>query len=1419
MKRIQDILPDITPPEPFDKAEVVGFSLDKKARSIEMALSVPEVENEGTFAKLRRDICNFYRLDLCEITKYYPSAEATEAFFERYYPVLSEEIGRRIPALKYVLMGSRWALSEGALTITVIHGGTDILTLERAEEKLHTLILDQTSLSLAVTFLDELEEVDMPVLPEVALPTEKPAKKHTVQKDFGGDVLVGKPIRGTVLPIAELDELTGDLIVKGEVLSAEARELRNGKKVLIKFILADKTGAVGCKFFAAKDKAETLMDELLPGKDSYKAVCVQGTLQNDIYEHDMIISVRSMERAVIKVRGDDEPVKRVELHCHTQMSAMDAVCSASSIVRRAVEWGMSAVAITDHGVVQAYPEALKAKGKNPIKILYGVEGYLVPDEVDAVTNATSYPLTEEFVVFDIETTGLDKSRDAITEIGAVKMKGDEVTERFSSFVNPGRHIPQNITELTGITDDMVKDAPDEKTAVAAFLDFCGGAPVIAHNAKFDTGFIRVAAQKHGLQFDNPILCTLIMAQALLSDELKKFKLNIIADYLNIDNPNHHRAVNDAEVTGAIWAEFRSRLSAMEVTSIDGINKALGGRIDIRKTKNCYHVVILIKEFKGVKNLYKIISESHLKYFGRTPRIPKSLLQKYRDGLIVGSACEAGELYRAMVAGRSEAELEAIASFYDYLEIQPLKNNAFMIREGTVRSEAELIEFNKRILALGDKLGKLTVATCDTHFLDPEDEVYRRILMDAKGFEDADNQAPLYFRNTREMLDEFRYLGDRAYEVVIENTNKIADMIEDIVPIKDGNYPPSIENSAEELKELCYEKAYRLYGDPLPEFVRDRLERELNPIIEHGYDVMYMIAQKLVKKSIDDGYIVGSRGSVGSSFVAFLSGITEINSLPAHYLCPQCRYLEFPKVAPGMSGCDMESKSCPQCGTPLKKEGHDIPFETFLGFNADKVPDIDLNFSGEYQTKAHKYTEVLFGEGYVFKAGTIGTVAEKTAFGYVKKYFEKRGIQVRNAEVERLKIRCTGVKRTTGQHPGGVIVCPKTLDIHDFTPVQHPADDPESDVITTHFDYHSIHDNLLKLDILGHDDPTVIRMLEDLTGTKVQDIELDDPETMSLFSSTKALGVTPEAIASPVGTYGIPEFGTRIVRNMLVETKPKSFSELIRISGLSHGTDVWFGNAQELVQSKTCTLNSCICTRDDIMAYLISMGLPNGVAFKIMESVRKGKGLSDEWQALMREHNVPEWYIDSCLKIKYMFPKAHAAAYVTNAFRIAWYKVHRPVEYYIAYFSIRADEFDYDMMTRGYDYTCDKIAELEKLGKEASAREKNLQTILEICREMYARGIEFEPISLYRSDATKFVKSESGKIIPPLSSIANLGAGAAKQIVSARNDGGGEFFSIEDIRQRAHVGKSITDLLAAAGVLRGMNESSQTTLFENLDENA
>ena len=1023
-------------------------------------------------------------------------------------------------------------------------------------------------------------------------------------------------------------------------------------------------------------------------------------------------------------------------------------------------------------------------------------------------------LNREFVVFDIETTGLSAAKDAITEIGAVKIKDREIVDRFQTFVNPERPIPPRITELTGITDDMVKDAPVAEDALKNFFDFASGCVLVAHNATFDTGFMKQGAKNYGLEYTFPHIDTLELARCTV-EGVKNYKLDTLTKHFQVKLTNHHRAIDDAVATGEVFLELLNILDEKGITEVDKFNIALAGKADIKSLRP-YHCIILVKTQKGMRNLYNLISKSHLEYFHRHPRIPKSLLQQYREGLLVGSACEAGEVYRTILDNPYNLDYDGInnlIAFYDYLEIQPLGNNAFLVRNGTVESDEDLKYINKTIIELGKRSNKLTVATCDVHFLNPEDEVFRRILMAGQGFDDADDQAPLFLRTTDEMLREFDYLGTKlAREVVIENTNKIADMIEEgIVPVPPDKAPPEIPNSDEILRSSTYEKAQRLYGENLPAIVKDRIDVELNSIISNGYSVLYVIAQKLVRKSNSDGYVVGSRGSVGSSLVAYMSDITEVNSLCPHYICPNCKHHEFINDGSVGSGCDMEDKVCPECGTLMDKDGHDIPFETFLGFSGDKEPDIDLNFSGDYQGRAHKYIEELFGSTHVFRAGTIGTVAEKTAYGFVKKYYEGKGQYVSNAEIERLVKGCTGVKRTTGQHPGGIIVVPKSRDVHEFSPIQHPADDTESDIITLHFDYHSIDSNLLKLDILGHDDPTVIRMLRDLTGIDPVTVPMGDPMTMSLFTGTEALGVTPEAINSPVGTFAVPEFGTKFVRQMLVDTKPTTFSELVRISGLSHGTDVWLNNAQDLVRQGICTLKDAICTRDDIMVYLIHHGVENAKAFKIMESVRKGKGLTEEFEEIMREHDVPDWYIKSCKKIKYMFPKAHAVAYVTSAYRIAYFKVHHPKEFYCAYFTVRADEFDAELMARGELVARESLKTLEakEAAKEASAKDGNVMTILEVVIEMYARGITFDKIDLYKSDATKFVPTETG-ILPPLNALAGVGTNAAKAIAEAR--GGEVFDSIEDLQQRSKANKTVIEVMRKAGILDGLPESSQMDFF-------
>ena len=1051
-----------------------------------------------------------------------------------------------------------------------------------------------------------------------------------------------------------------------------------------------------------------------------------------------------------------------------------------------------------------------------MKVIYGVEAYLAPDKNAIVTDAKGQSIDTTYCVLDLETTGFSATTEKITEIGIMKFKDGEVIDQFSCFVNPEKHIPQRVSEVTNITDDMVKDAETIDKVFPKMLEFLGDSVIVAHNAGFDVGFLKQNAKRLGHKFDYTYLDTLSLAKDLFPD-YKKYKLGKIADNLGIKVEVAHRALDDVDTTVKVFKVMLKMLKergAKKLEDIEQVSSTEEAKKEGYKKLKTYHAIILAKNYVGLRNLYKLVSLSHIKYFYRKPRILKSLLEKYREGLILGSACEAGELYQAIELGKTDEEIEEIAEFYDYLEIQPIGNNNFLIRNETVKDEEALRDINRKIVDLGEKLNKPVVATCDVHFMDPQDEVYRRILEAGQGYADADTQAPLYLRTTEEMLEEFKYLGEeKAYEVVVINTNKISDMCDRISPISPEKCPPHIPGCEQTIKDIAYSKAHELYGNPLPQIVQERLDKELDSIIKNGFSVMYIIAQKLVWKSNEDGYIVGSRGSVGSSFVANMTGITEVNSLPPHYRCPNCKFSDFTDYG-YKNGFDLPDKECPKCGHRLDKDGMDIPFETFLGFNGDKEPDIDLNFSGEYQAKAHKYTEVIFGKGTTFKAGTIGTVADKTAFGYVKKYFEERNIPINRAETQRLAAGCTGIKRTTGQHPGGIIVVPKGREIYEFCPVQHPADDANSDIITTHFDYHSIDQNLLKLDILGHDDPTMIRMLQDITGKDPTKVPLDDKATMSIFSSTDALGVTKEQIHSEVGSFGVPEFGTKFVRGMLVDTRPTTFDELIRISGLSHGTDVWLGNAQSLIEAGTVTLQDAICCRDDIMIYLIKMGLPPNPAFKIMETVRKGKALKDpakweEYKKMMKEHDVPDWYIKSCEKIKYMFPKAHAAAYVTNAFRIAWFKVHEPLAYYASYFSIRADEFDSDCMIFGKEKVKNKMKEIDLQGNNASTKDKNMYAILELVLEMYERGLEFLPMDLYKSHSTKFLV-EDGKIRPPLNSIPGLGTVAAEGIINARKDG--KFMSIDDLKIRSKVGNSVTDLLKNYGCLEGMSQSNQMSLF-------
>ena len=1261
-------------------------------------------------------------------------------------------------------------------------------------------------LTVMANIIIEISDEGMPQLPE---------------EDTSSPLILGNSmnISDPLVKITDLNAESGNVCIDGEILGMEDKETKTGK-VILSINIYDGTSTMTCKVFLPGKNAKNIVKRL--GKT--KAVKLAGRAQMDAFSNELTIIANTIVESTPlpkTTREDKAEVKRVELHMHTKMSAMDAMTSATDLIKRAMSWGMKSIAITDHGVVQAFPEAYHLLGRdNPdMKVIYGVEAYLVPDKEKSVKNPRGQVLEDAtYCVLDLETTGISITTEKITEVGIMKVKNGEVIDEFEIFVNPEKPIPQRVVEVTNITDEMVKDAETIDKVFPKILEFVGDSIIVAHNASFDVGFLKHNAKLLGYEFNNTYIDTLPLAKDLFPD-LKKYKLGKIADSLGIEVDVAHRALADVDTTVKVFNVMLKKLKDKGINTVDEIDSATKdpeAQKEEFKKQRSYHAIILAKNYVGLRNLYKLVSISHLNYFYKNPRILKSIYKKYSEGLILGSACEAGELYQAIELGKSDEEIENIARDYDYLEIQPIGNNEFLVRNGVVPDREYLKDINRKIVELGEKLGKLVVATCDVHFMDPQDEIYRRILEAGQGYKDADEQAPLYLRTTEEMLKEFEYLGEeKAYEVVVTNTNKVSDMCDRIDPISPEKCPPHIPGCEEDIKNIAYKKAHELYGDPLPEIVQTRLDKELNSIISNGYSVMYIIAQRLVWKSNEDGYIVGSRGSVGSSLVAFMTGITEVNSLQPHYRCPKCKYSEFDDYGVG-NGFDLPDKDCPKCGAKMAKDGMDIPFETFLGFNGDKEPDIDLNFSGEYQAKAHKYTEVIFGKGTTFKAGTVGTVAEQTAFGYVKKYYEERNIPINKAEIARISVGCQGIKRTTGQHPGGIIVVPKGREIYEFTPVQHPADDPNSDIITTHFDYHSIDGNLLKLDILGHDDPTVIRMLQDITGVAPTDVPLDDKETMSIFSSTKALGVTPEQIHSEVGTYGIPEYGTKFARGMLLDTHPTTFDELIRISGLSHGTDVWLGNAQSLIEQGIVTLQQAICCRDDIMIYLMKKGLPPDKSFKIMEAVRKGKVAKgkepkwkDEYIPLMLEHDVPEWYIKSCEKIKYMFPKAHAAAYVTNAFRIAWFKVHIPLAYYAAFFTIRAKAFDAEVMINGKEKVKNKMKEIEMMGNNATPKDKDMYDDLELVLEMYERGLRFLPIDLYKSHATKF-QVEGDSLRPPLNSIAGLGNVAAEGIMKARQEE--KFMSIDDLKIRSKVGDSVTELLRQFGCLEGMSQSNQLSLF-------
>ena len=1261
-------------------------------------------------------------------------------------------------------------------------------------------------------------------------------KSRPTKRSDNPDVIYGEDFDEEDVPISDIIGEMGRIVIRGKVINTDKREIKNERTILF-FDVTDFTDTIKVKFFVRNEQVEEITSVMKNGA----FVKIKGIVSMDSFDHELtlgsVIGIKKIPDFTVS-RVDASARKRVELHCHTKMSDMDGVSEAKDIVKRAYKWGHPAIAITDHGVVQSFPDAnhvwedlwkeeknrrKEAGDSDPdkqdfFKVIYGVEAYLVDDLHEIATGDKGQNFSQDFVVFDIETTGFSPVENRIIEIGAVKVCGGKITDRFSAFVNPEVPIPFEIEKLTGIKDSMVIDAEKIESVLPQFMDFSAGCMLVAHNAGFDMSFIMENCDRQGIPHDFTYIDTVGMARVMLPAQ-SKHTLDAVAKTLGVSLLNHHRAVDDAEATAEIFIKLIAMMEKDGITTLAQINEKGDASPEIIKRLPTYHGIILAKNNVGRMNLYRLVSMSHLTYFARRPRIPKSLLSKYREGLIVGSACEAGELYRAILEGKPDTEIARLVNFYDYLEIQPVGNNRFMIesdRITNINSEEDIKEINRKIVRLGEQFHKPVVATCDVHFLNPEDEIYRRIIMAGQGFPDADNQAPLYLRTTEEMLAEFAYLGsDKAEEIVITNTNLIADMIESMSPVRPDKCPPVIEDSDRQLTEICYNRAHELYGENLPEVVEARLKKELDSIISNGFAVMYIIAQKLVWKSVEDGYLVGSRGSVGSSFVANMAGITEVNSLSPHYLCPKCHYYDFDseevKAYGGGAGCDMPDKNCPVCGEPLRKEGFDIPFETFLGFKGDKEPDIDLNFSGEYQSKAHKYTEVIFGSGQTYRAGTIGTLADKTAFGYVKKYYEERGRQKRTCEINRIVTGCTGVRRSTGQHPGGIVVLPMGEDINSFTPVQHPANDMTTDIITTHFDYHSIDHNLLKLDILGHDDPTMIRMLQDLTGIDPVTIPLDDPGVMSLFASTEALGITPDQIGGcKLGCLGIPEFGTDFVIQMVIDAKPKCFTDLVRISGLSHGTDVWLGNAQTLIEEGKATISTAICCRDDIMIYLIQMGVDPALSFTIMESVRKGKGLKPEWEEAMLAANVPDWYIWSCKKIKYMFPKAHAAAYVMMAWRIAYCKINYPLAYYAAFFSIRASAFSYELMCRGQEHLEKMMADYKRRKDELSKKEQDTYGDMKIVQEMYARGFDFVPIDIFKAQARLF-QIVDGKIMPSINSIDGVGPQVADAIVEAAKDG--PFLSKDDFRQRAKASKTIVDLMSDLGLLGNLPESNQISLFD------
>lgn len=1454
---------------------VERLDVNHSDRAVGIVLRLPRLATAETLFAAEKEVAAALHMKTAAIRPRFPGELLGE---ETSWLSLVEHLRRRNVAVNGTLDDARFVLAESSLTVECVHGGRNILSATGTEGLLETLIFEQFGRRVKVEFTGddvpcddehnrqmqrqaeqqaaesarleaEKRAAERAAQPQPATestpakpgkpadPTRPPADGLPVYLDTA-QVLFGTPVRERPVPIKGLEADGSTVTVWGEIFRIDSRDNRDGTKTNYSISITDRTSSLTLKLWLTKGRDK---DRIAAVKGLKNGTClvVTGPYDYDDYAKCNLLRPKSMSVVAKYTRQDLAEHKRVELHMHTKMSAMDAVTDAATLVKRAASWGHKAVAITDHGVVQAFPDIMNAakdlkKAGTPIKVLYGMEAYYVNDMIPAVDGKADPALTDECIVFDIETTGLSPTTERITEIGAVRVVNGEIQEEFDIFVNPGKPIPPKITELTGITDQMVADAPDEAEGLRQFYAFCGDCRVlVAHNAKFDTSFIRAAARRSGVEYPFTSIDTVPVCRALYPGQ-KNYKLDTVAEFLRLPPFNHHRACDDARVLAQIYQHCIKDMGEKGIETVQQINCTITG-VDPQKA-GYYHMILIARNQVGLKNLYKLVSYSNLECFSRKPRIPRSKLMEHREGLIIGSACEAGELYRAIEADKPWGELCDIASFYDFLEIQPLGNNAFMLRpskgKGGIinpprcQSEAQLIAHNKTIVRLGEKLGIPVCATCDVHFMDPEDEVYRRVLMAGTGFDDADQQPPLYFRTTEEMLKEFSYLGEeKAREVVIDNPNLVADWTEEISPIPKGTFPPHMDGADEELQEICWNRAKEIYGDPMPEIVSARLEKELNSIIKHGFAVLYMIAQKLVANSVEHGYLVGSRGSVGSSFVAHMAGISEVNPLAPHYICrnKECKYSEFFTHGEVGSGFDLPVKMCPRCGQKLGRDGHEIPFETFLGFDGDKSPDIDLNFASEYQNQAHRYTETLFGLDHVFKAGTIGTIADKTAYGYVKKYAEERGLAYSPAELDRLAIGCTGVKRTTGQHPGGMVVVPNDYEIEDFCPVQHPADKSDSDNITTHFDFHSIHDTILKLDNLGHVIPTIYKYLEKYTGIPVMEVDMSDPAVYSLFTSPEALGLTKEQLGCETGTLSIPEMGTGFTMQMLLDCKPTTFADLLQISGMSHGTDVWLGNAQDLIRAGTCTISTAIGTRDSIMVYLMHKGLEPKMAFNIMEKVRKGmvaKGKlpPEVWEKMeseMRSHDVPEWYIGSCKKIMYMFPKAHAAAYVIAALRVAWYKVHYPVAYYAAYFTGRGEDFDAAPVQKGIDAVKLLMDDIRERGKEASQKEQNMADALHVIYEAMLRGVEFLPVDLYKSHWYQFLveKGEDGqeRIRLPFSAVAGLGEAAARSMQEAANPED-PYISCDDLQTRTGITKAVMQSLRELGVVDGLPETSQMTFF-------